>query len=80
MARALVTALSSLSILMLGIVSLQYSDQRIAGEGLSGRNATAFDLTRNVSTDMAEIASNALPLLFVVILLVLMVVLLIANR
>lgn len=80
MARTLVTALSSFTILMFGIVSLQYSDQDIQAESLNGTNLTAFNLTREVSTDMTSIAGNALPWLFVVVLLVLLIVLLLANR
>lgn len=80
MARILVTALSAFSVLMFGIVSLQYSDQSIAAEGLSGTNATAFNLTREVATDGTTILGNALPLLFIVVLLALMVVLLVMNR
>jgi len=80
MSRSLVTALSSFCILMLGIVSLQYSDQSIAAEGLSGTNETAFNLTREVSTDATQIAADSIPLLFVAVLLALMVVLLLMNR
>lgn len=80
MARILVTALSAFSILGVGIVSLQYSDQSLAAEPLTGANASAFNLTREVASDGTEIAANAIPMVFVAVLLVLMIVLLLANR
>lgn len=80
MARVLVTALSAVTILGLGLVALQFRAQDLAGESLTGANATALNLTNEVSGDAMVIASNAIPWLFAAVLVVFVIVVLLMNR
>ena len=73
MSRIIVTAVTALSMLFIGIRALSYQAQRTDELGLSGANAEAANMTDAVVGDGAIILGNALPRLFVVVLLVLLV-------
>lgn len=73
MSRIIVTAVAVLSMLFIGIQSLSYQAQRTDELGLSGADAQAANMTDAVVGDGAVILGNALPRLFVVVLLVLLV-------
>lgn len=80
MARILTTAMSAVTIALLGIVSLSYAQDDLAGAGLQNKSLEAFNVTTAVSTDLTTTMGNALPRLFVAVLLVLMIVLLLLVR
>lgn len=69
MPRLIVTALSAVTMLFVGIVSLQYRYENISGVGLSGNDQEALNMTREVAVGQTQILSNALPQLFIIVLL-----------
>lgn len=80
MPRILATILSALTIIGLGIYALQYRAESLAGSSLTGADAQAFNTTRAVSTDVMTIVANALPRLFIIVILALVVVMLLIIR
>ena len=80
MARIIVTAVTALGMLFVGIQALSFRDQTVSGLGLSGANQEAYNMTHVVAQDTFAIAGNAMPRLFVVILLVLLAGLLALMR
>lgn len=80
MARIIVTAVSALVMLFIGIQSLAFRSDSISTLGLSGANQEAFNMTQAVTTDATAIAGNALPRLFIAVLLVLLVGALVLTR
>lgn len=80
MARIIVTAVAALSMLYVGIQSLSYRSQSISDLGLSNRSAEAANMTDAVVGDGATILGNALPRLFIVVLLALLVAMLALTR
>lgn len=80
MPRVLATLLSACIMLGLGIVSLQFRVDDLSDANLSGANASAFNLTKAVSTDATVIAGNALPTLTMVVFVVMVIVMLLLNR
>lgn len=80
MTRLVVTALSAVTIVSLGIVSLHYRQQELADAGLTGNNAEAFNMTREVSTGVMTIAGNAMPRLLMIVIIVMVIVMLLIIR
>jgi hypothetical protein len=80
MSRIIVTGLSALVMLFVGIQALSFREQTVSNTGLSGANETAFNMTVEVTTDATAIAGNALPRLFIVVLLALLVGVLLLSR
>lgn len=80
MPRIIPTALSAVTIVALGIASLHFKQQELAGESLSGQDATAYNLTREISTDLFGIMGNALPRLLMIVIIVLAIVMLLMTR
>ena len=80
MARIIVTAVAALSMLYVGIQALSFRSQRLNELGLSGRSGEALNTTDAVLTDGTAILGNALPRLFIVVLLALLVTLLALTR
>lgn len=80
MARIIVTALAALTMLFVGIQALSFRATRLQNAGLSGANQTALNLTDAVLGDSVAIVGNALPRLFIVVLLALLVGLLALTR
>jgi hypothetical protein len=69
MPRLIVTALSAMTMVFIGIVSLQYRYEEISGAGLSGNSQEALNMTRDVAVGQTQILANALPQLFIIVLL-----------
>ena len=80
MSRIVVTALSAVTIVLLGIHSLSYRQQDLSGAGLTGANAEAYNMTREVSTGMMTIAGNGMPRLMIVLIAVMLIVMLLIIR
>lgn len=80
MAKIIVTAVAALSMLYVGIQALSFRSQRINELGLSGSSAEGLNMTDAVLGDGAAILGNALPRLFVVVLLALLVAMLALTR
>jgi len=80
MARIIVTGLAVLSMLFVGIQALSYRSQTVANAGLSGADQEAFDMTQLVATDATAILGTALPAMFIVTLLALLVGFLVLTR
>jgi len=81
MARIIVTALSAVTMLFLAITALSYRAQSLDNIGVNGTlNNDALNLTTNVTQDATNVAGNALPRLFIVVLLALVVGMLLLNR
>jgi len=80
MARIIVTAIAALSMLYVGIQALAFRSQTVSSVGLSGADQEAFDMTQGVATDATSILGNALPGLFIICLLALLVALLVLTR
>lgn len=80
MARIIVTALAVLSMLYVGIQSLSFRSQTISDTGLSGASQEAYNMTDVVAQDAIVVSANALPLLFVIVLLALLVGVLALSR
>lgn len=80
MARILVTALAALTMLYVGIQSLAFRSQSVADTNPTGASSEAFNLTRAVATDGTAILGTALPSLFIVSLLSLLVGYLVLTR
>jgi len=79
MPRLFVTAMSAVTILLLGFVALQYRVEALAGAGLSGNQAEAYNLTVNVSSHGMTLLGNAMPLLFGAVIIVVLLVLLLLT-
>lgn len=80
MAKIIVTALAALSMLYVGIQALSYRATTVSDSGLSGANQEAYNMTHGVMSDATIIAGNALPRLFIIVLLVLLVGVLVLTR
>ena len=80
MARILVTALSAVTMLFVGIASLSYRAETIDSTNLNNTSQEALNLTHEVTGDVTAIAGGALPRVFIVVLLALLVGLLIIAR
>lgn len=80
MSRIIVTAVTALAMLFVGIQGLSYRSQAIADTNPSGRNAEAFDFLDAVLEGSTTQLGNALPRLFVIVLLVLVVGMLVLTR
>lgn len=81
MARIIVTALSAVTMLFLAISALSYRAQSLDTIGVNGTlNNDALNLTTNVTSDATLVAGNAIPRLFVVVLLVFVVGTLLLQR
>lgn len=80
MARVIVTALSAVTVLFLAIQSLAYRSQSVKDADLSGNSQEAFNLSQSVATDMTNVLGTAIPRLFIIVLLALIVGVLLLNR
>jgi hypothetical protein len=80
MARIIVTMLAALTMLYVGIQALAFREATISTAGLSGADQEAFNMTRSVVTDATAITGNALPRLFIIVLVVLLISLLVLTR
>mgnify|MGYP006285231391 CR=1 FL=1 len=80
MSKFIVTAVAGLSMLFVGIQSLSYRSNAISDLNLSGRNAQAANMTDAVVGDGAAVLGNALPRLFILLILVLLVAMLALTR
>ena len=78
--RLIVTAVSALTMLYLGIQALAFRSDTVSEAGLSGASQTAFNMSVRVTTDATQIAGNAMPRLFIVVILALLVALLALTR
>lgn len=80
MVRILATALSACTFLAVGMMALNYRAKDLGAANMEGANATAYNLTTDVSTDLTLIAGNALPSLFALIIFVLVILMVLMNR
>lgn len=80
MTRLVTTALSALTIIMLGIISLSYRRDALASAPLTNDSAEAFNLTREVSVEGTTIVGNAMPRLLMIVIVVMAIMALILIR
>lgn len=80
MSRILTLAIAALAMLFVGIQSVAYRSDAIGDLGLTGDNQEALNMTDAVASDSLTIVGNALPRLFIVVLLVLLVAFLAMTR
>lgn len=80
MPRLLATMLSAVTIIGLGIVALSFRRRELASAGLTGREAEAFNLTREVSSGAMTILGQAYPWLVLLVVVVLVLLMLVIVR
>lgn len=80
MKQVIITALSAVTIVYIGIVALQYRVDDLSQQTLNGTNAEAYNLTVDLSTDLTLVAGNALPRVLMVAIVVSVIALLVLTR
>jgi len=80
MSRIIVMAVAALSMLYVGVQSLSFRSQAVGDLNLSNGSAEAYEFTDTVAGDGVAILGNALPRLFIVVLLLLLVGMLVLTR
>ena len=80
MVKFFAAAMSAVTAIGLGIAAMHFRQQELNAAGLSGADAEAYNLTVGVSTNTLEIVGQALPWLFVIVLLVILTGMLLLTR
>lgn len=80
MARIITLAVASLVMLYIGIQSVAFRSDAMGDLGLTGSDQEALNMTDAVAGDSLTIVGNALPRLFILVLLLLVVGMLVLTR
>jgi hypothetical protein len=80
MTRLVTTALSAVTMVMLGIIGMSYRRRDLADAGLTNSSAEAYNLTRVVTVDATSIVGNALPRLLMIVVVVMAIMMLLLIR